>query len=318
MPLTTQLSRLDGVIWATIGAIAAFVAAAATIGNFTIAWLSFAAPAAACAALTAAAGYYLRHRGEPKIASALGGTAQMIAFTAVGAPLSYLAASANFPLHDHLFTGFDRALGLDWKALLAWINEHAEIHFAFAAAYFSFTAQVITIVLVLAFANKLVQLRIFMLALIFSAVICITVSAVLPAEGVWGFYKISPADHPAIVPATRELHLTTFFGLRDGTYRNLVALGSEGIITFPSFHAALGVVFIAAIWPVAFLRWIGLAVNSLMIAATPIDGGHYFVDVIAGIAIAIVCVAAARTIAYRLAAPSALPLTAATTYEAAE
>ena len=47
-----------------------------------------------------------------------------------------------------------------------------------------------------------------------------------------------------------------FYGLRDGTFRFLVAVGAEGIITFPSLHAALAVIVIAAIWPVAVLRWV--------------------------------------------------------------
>ncbi len=314
------MSRLDGVIWAIIAAIAATVAAAAAIGKFTIIWSTFAAPAATCIVLMVAVGYYIRQRGDLKIASALGGTAQMIAFTVVGAPLSYLAASANFPLQDHVFSGMDQALGLDWRSVLGWMNEHAKLHGAFALAYVSFKAQVITVVLTLAFTNKLVHMRIFMLALIFSALICIAVSAVFPAEGVWSFYKITAADHPAINPITREDHLVTFFGLRDGSYRGLTGLGSEGIITFPSFHAALGVIFIVATWPVFVLRWIGLAVNGLMIAATPIDGGHYFVDVIAGIAIAVVCVAAAYLIARHLAAGclTPTPLTTSGQLEAAE
>ena len=274
MPETTLLLRLDSIIWAIIAAIAAIVAAVTAIGDFSILWSTYVAPSVGCIALATAAGYYLQLRNEPKIASALGGTAQMIAFTAVAAPLSYIAASANFPLHDHVFADMDDALGLDWRAMLTWMNAHAEIHFVFAAAYLSFTAQVITVVLLLAFTNKLVQMRTFMLALMLSAVICIAISAVMPAEGVWGYYKLSAADHPAIVPATREQHLTTYFGLRDGSYRYLTGLGSEGIITFPSFHAALGVVFIAAMWSVPILRWIGLAVNGIMIAATPVSYTH--------------------------------------------
>src|SRR5262249_54253832 len=33
-------------------------------------------------------------------------------------------------------------------------------------------------------------------------------------------------------------------------------------------------------------RWVMLGLNALMLAATPIDGSHYFVDVLAGIAVA--------------------------------
>ena len=40
-----------------------------------------------------------------------------------------------------------------------------------------------------------------------------------------------------------------------------------------------------------------------MLVATPVGGGHYFVDVIAGIAVAIVSICAARYAALSLAIP---------------
>ncbi len=110
----------------------------------------------------------------------------------------------------------------------------------------------------------------------------------MPAQGVWGHMGLS-AGHYTISPVTRELHLAIFHGLRDGTFRNLVAQGAEGIITFPSLHTAVAVLFIIAMWPVKYLRWVALLVNVAMIAATPIDGGHYFTDVIAGAAVAALC-----------------------------
>jgi membrane-associated phospholipid phosphatase len=58
---------------------------------------------------------------------------------------------------------------------------------------------------------------------------------------------------------------------------------------------------------VPVLRWLGAGVNSLMLAATPIDGSHYFVDVLAGIGIAALSLAAARALVARLAAPVAAP-----------
>ena len=73
----------------------------------------------------------------------------------------------------------------------------------------------------------------------------------------------------------------------------------EGIITFPSYHAALAIVLGWALWQVAWLRWPGVVVNGLVVAATPIDGGHYFVDVFAGAVIAALAIAAARSLAVR-------------------
>lgn len=292
----TATRRVDRVIWGLIAATSAAAALGAVAGGFSIVWTSFAAPAATSAALTSLAFFY-RRRGDARLAMSLEGTAQIMMFAAVGAPLSYLAASANLPLHDGLFDALDRAAGLDWMALLGFMNAHPALHPLFAGAYGSFPVQTTTTVLALGFSGRPRHLRTFVLAFILAALVTIVVSAILPAEGAWGYYKLSAADSPAIVPVTREIHLPFFLGLRDGSYRLLVATGAQGIITFPSLHAAVAVIFILALWPVPVIRWIALVVNILMLAATPIDGGHYFIDVLAGVAVAAACWWSARKIA---------------------
>jgi membrane-associated phospholipid phosphatase len=288
--------RLDGVIWAIVAGIAAIVLAALLLSSFRIAWDSFMGPALAWLVLVGAAWFYRRRRHDPKLATALTGTAQILAFSAVAAPLSYLAASAGLPLQDGLFDAWDHALAVDWQSLLAWMNRQALLHPVFSYAYGSFTLQASTTVLMLAFSGRHLRLKTFTLAFMLTAVVTIAISAVLPAQGIWGHYGLTPADHPAISPATRELHLATFHGLRDGSVRLLMGVGSEGIITFPSLHAALAVIFILALWPVPILRWLGVTVNVLMIIATPVDGGHYVIDVIAGVILAVPCWMAAQAL----------------------
>ena len=56
----------------------------------------------------------------------------------------------------------------------------------------------------------------------------------------------------------------------------------------------------AAAWPVPIARWVAVAINSLMLVATPIDGSHYFVDILAGIGIAAFSFAAALALMTRL------------------
>jgi membrane-associated phospholipid phosphatase len=62
-------------------------------------------------------------------------------------------------------------------------------------------------------------------------------------------------------------------------------MNSEGIITFPSLHAALGLLFAAALWRVRGIKSAAL-VLALTLIATPAYGRHYFADVIAGVAAA--------------------------------
>jgi membrane-associated phospholipid phosphatase len=304
MPDTTAALRFaDYLIWATIAAVALIVAAAGTIGPFHIDLPSYLRVGAACMAIMVIAGFYSRFRPDPKIASALTGTAQLAAFAAVGAPLSYIAASAELPLWDDSLVVWDRDLGFDWMAWLAAMNAHPTLHLAFRFAYLSFTLQATITILALAFTNHLTRLRTFILGFMLATFVTIAISALMPAQGVWGQLHLAANNYPNIDPATQSTHLAVFHGLRDGSFRTLMALGSEGIITFPSLHAALGLLFMVAVWPVPYLRWAMIALNVLMIAATPIDGGHYFSDVVAGLAIAVLCwLAATRCTGERRAA----------------
>jgi membrane-associated phospholipid phosphatase len=298
---SSEWRRSSVIVWVIVALMALTVALTPLLTTFKFAYSTFTLPLAAFPALTLGTWFYRRRRKDERLASALECTAQIGAFTAFAAPLSYIAAAANLPLQDRLFNTLDSALYLDWSALLGWMNAHPLLHAIFALTYLSFAPQAITTVLALAFCAHFVRLRVFVLAFMLAAIVTIAISALFPAEGVWGFYKLTAANYPDIAPVTRTIHLSIFHGLRDGSFRILMGTGSEGIITFPSLHAALALIFIFALWPVRYLRWVALAVNGLMIAATPVDGGHYYVDVIAGIAIAVVCWMAASKLARRSA-----------------
>jgi membrane-associated phospholipid phosphatase len=291
------LRRLDHLIWTLVTMVAVTVLASPLFSNFYVVWTSFGAPVAACLALAAGAWIYRNLRPDPRLASGLESTAQLIAFAAVGAPLSYLAAAAGaaIPLQDDVFDSVDRALGFDWMALLSWLNDAPATFTGLRLIYGSLLPQMTLAVLCLAFTGRRIWLRTFMLAFVFATLVTIAISAVLPATGVWLHYGLVETDG-RIVPTVKTVW-PVFTGLRDGSVRMLVAAGAEGVITFPSLHAALAVIMIAAVWPIAALRWFILVLNIIMLAATPIDGAHYLVDVIAGVAIAMVSLFAARAVA---------------------
>jgi membrane-associated phospholipid phosphatase len=297
------LRRLDNTIWGLVAGVAAIVLFASAASRFQIVFGSYTAAAGAGMLLLGAAYYYRNHRADLRLASALESTAQVLIFAAVAAPLSYIAASATLPLQDAAFDAMDRSLGFNWNEVLAFMNRWPGFFLFMRAMYLSLTLQMTAVVLLLAFTGRLAWLRVYMLAFIFAALLTIALSAILPAEGAWLHYGLK-ADQ-SVMPSSYT-SWPVFLGLRDGSYRLVMAVGSEGIITFPSLHAALAVILMAAFWPVPIARWVSAVVNSLMLAATPIDGSHYLVDVLAGAAIAIVCLLAAHRLVSRMVA---LPVT---------
>ncbi len=290
----TMLRQLDRLIWLMVLVVTAVVLAAPLVSNFYLEVPSFVPPAGAWLALAAGAWFYRNWRIDARLASGLESTAQLIAFAAVGAPLSYLAAAAGaaIPLQDQVFDAFDRAIGFDWMTLLRWLNEAPATFTMLRLIYGSLLPQMTLAVLCLAFTGRLVWLRTYMLAFVFATLSTIALSAVLPAAGVWLYYGLTEAD-ARVVPVVSTVW-PVFTGLRDGSMRALVALGAEGVITFPSLHAALAVILIFALWPIRLLRWPTLVLNIVMLGATPIDGAHYLIDVIAGVVIAALSLIAAR------------------------
>lgn len=281
-------------LWLAILACAILTAAWMRAAGLALDPASALPPALGCAGIELLATFYATRRPEPRLAATLTCLAQVIAFSACAGLLSYAVAAGGGPLWDESFLALDRSLGLDWLAYLRALNDRPELGLVLSLAYRSLMPQTILLVIVLGFSGRLAALQDFVLAFVIAGLVAVLVSGFMPAMAMFVHLGLRPEDFPGLQPAAAYVHLAPLSGLRDGTLR-IIALGQiEGIITFPSFHAALGVLFIRYFWLSRLTRWPGLALNAMLIAATPIDGGHYFVDVGAGALIACAAIACAR------------------------
>jgi hypothetical protein len=286
--------RADAAVWITIGVIAMADMGFALLGPFELDWRSFWVPGIVTALLAAGGWFYRSVRRDQRLGAILSSTAHIIGFAAVGAPLSYVAATAGFPLQDAALEAIDRHFGVDWAQLMAFVSLRPGLQLILSLAYSSFALQTLTTVLVLGVAGQLTRLRSFITAFVATTLVIIAISAICPAAGPWLFLEIEPASANGFLPASSS-SWPVFLGLRDGTLHTVYGIRSEGIITFPSLHAALGVLFPAALWRVKGVRWFALGLNILLVLATPAYESHYVIDVIAGILIAAACwVAVAR------------------------
>ncbi|WP_243927189.1 phosphatase PAP2 family protein [Methylobacterium sp. J-076] len=273
-------------------------------------WPSAAVTFGTCLLLEALAFTYRTLRPEPRIAATLGGLVQVIAFGACAAPLSYAVASTAGPLWDTTFAGWDRSLGLDWRAYLAFVDAHPRLGFAMTVAYRSLMVQMMLVIVLLGFCGRLTALRQFVLAFCLSGTVTVLMSGLTPAMANFVHLQLGPADFPHLRPAAAFAHVSHLTGLRDGTLRTVSLDAIEGIITFPSFHATSGALFLWAFWALPAARLPALVLNVLLVASTPIDGGHYFVDVAAGLLVAGLAILAARRFTPRpaqAAPPASVP-----------
>jgi len=170
---------------------------------------------------------------------------------------------------------------------------------------------------VLGAARRYRRLQEFILAFVLALVATTMVSTLVPAIGVYDQIGLTLSDYPNFTPGAYLAQLHDLPLVRDGSLRELDILKLTGIITFPSFHSAAAVLYLWALWGVWWIRPAALGASGAMLRSTPLGGGHYFVDVFAGMAIAVLAIAAARQTSRWLTAPAAPSVVARNAPEAA-
>jgi len=233
-------------------------------------------------------------RRDPQVMFVLGGMAQLSLITALMTPLTYVAAATNLPMQDANLLAIDRALGLDWAAYVRFVDAHSLLALWLSYGYTMIGGQLFAIPVVLAAKGKYRRIGEFAFAFGMALAVTTIISGLTPAIGVYQQIGLDPGSLKNLNPLAYLEQLRDLPPTREGALRHLELLGLAGIVTFPSFHAAAAVLYGWALWPAKWLRPIVVVANGAMLAATPIDGGHYFIDLFAGMAIAVAAIVAAR------------------------
>jgi hypothetical protein len=290
----------DSAAWALIALLVAGIAAAELYSPLAIEPVGLVNLGIATAVLGGAIHFYRRVRINEHLAATCNALLQALTFSAAGSILSYLLARGGGPFWDSTLYAWDRSLGFDWLGYVRLIDAQAWLVLPLQLAYASLIPQVVVVILALGFGGRLDQLRTFILAAIGSGAVAIVLSAIFPALSNYVHLGLTAQDFQNVDPWAGYVHLHDLTMLRTGQLTVLNLPEMQGIITFPSYHACLATLSLWAFWNSGrrAIRWLGATVALGTIAATPVDGGHYFVDVIAGIGIAVVSLALARRLIF--------------------
>jgi hypothetical protein len=232
---------------------------------------------------------------KPAVFSMLTAVAQAMLTISVMISMTYIATAANFPLRDSDLLAVDRALGFDFPAFLNFVDDRTWLIYVFAAGYRAISWPIWLAVVVLPLAGYCRHTGECICALLLALIATTFITAFVPAIGVYGALGLAAADFPNIVPQGYYDTLRDVPLLRDGSLRVLDLFQLAGVVTFPSFHAA-AVLYCWMLWPLRWFRFASLFCNGAMLAATPIGGGHFLADVIAGMAIATTAICASRRV----------------------
>lgn len=232
-------------------------------------------------------------RRDPQVMFVLGATAQMVLITMLMTPLTYVAAAADLPLQDAHLLAIDRALGFDWAGYVTFVNAHPMLAAWLTYGYTMIRWPIFAIPVFLAAKGQFSRIEEFTFAFGTALILVTIISALVPAIGVYHQIGLDPGTLKNINAGAYLEQLRDLPPARDGSLRHLDLMNLAGIVTFPSFHAASAVLYAWALWPIRWFRPVTVLANGAMLAATPINGGHYFIDLVAGIIIAITAIAVA-------------------------
>jgi PAP2 superfamily len=284
--------------WMMIAAMGAALAASLMVTDFSVALpgVAIALGYVAIYGGFAHANARSTRRRDPQVMFVLGGIAQLTLITVLMTPLTYVAAATNLPMQDANLLAIDRALGLDWVAYVGFVNEHPLLAVWLNYGYTMIRWPIFAIPVVLAAKGRYQRIEEFTFAFGTALIATAILSALVPAIGVYQQIGLDPATLTNLHPQAYLEQLRDLPPTRAGALRHLDLMGLAGIVTFPSFHAASVVLYSWALWPVKWIRPIVVLANGAMMAATPIDGGHYFVDLFAGVAVAALAIVGARRV----------------------
>jgi membrane-associated phospholipid phosphatase len=202
--------------------------------------------------------------------------------------LSYVGEVSGLTLRDQQIIWVDRRLGFDWLGLMHTLDHWPRIMRVLNTAYASFTPQLLFTVLVLAVARRPRELDRFFIIFVGASLITEIASFLIPTLGP----MLALADHVRFdnLPTIGRTTAHIVMALREGSMKTIDYKAVDGIISFPSLHAA-----VAVIVPYA-LRWNRplflsiCALDSLMLISAIPSGNHYLADVLAGVAVAVLVI----------------------------
>jgi hypothetical protein len=226
--------------------------------------------------------------------------------------LSYLGAAAAFPLRDTQMIWVDRHLGFDWLAMMISLDHRPIALDLLDGAYATFTFQLLATAFVLVLAKRRRDLDRFFVTFVCASVLAEVASVIVPTVGPMSVLAANAdfAHLHTLGRTTADIVLR----LREGALREIHLDAINGIICFPSLHAAVAVIVPFTLrWNKPLFCAIVVLDGAMFLSAVP-SGNHYFADVLGGIAVAAVAIAVSGPLQASLARLTRTSVTSATAF----
>lgn len=247
------------------------------------------------AALLIAVGYIYRQLDRSEgIGAATTCAGLFIAFTGATSLFNYLLLPNGRPTIDHWVNGLDAALGFSWPVAIAFGAAHPILNEIMRIAYMSTLPQIALLVVVLGLTGRLADLH--------GLLVTVTVAA-LVTVAFWGLFPTTGPSALYALPQDMLAKARPILGPEYGAYvTSVIENGTpflspndfRGLIAFPSFHTVLACAAVYYARPIGWLFPPLVIVNLMILPAVVVHGGHYLVDIPAGMAVFLLSLLVAR------------------------
>ncbi|MBY3074732.1 phosphatase PAP2 family protein [Rhizobium laguerreae] len=225
-------------------------------------------------------------RGIPSLLCIVECTGMGLLLTSPLVVSTYIAFALKLPLQDQQLLQLDRLLGIDWLSLIAFFDAHPLLAKSLMTAYQTFHYQLLFLPVVLSLCGH--RSRAYQVVGTYG-LICVIASIITiwyPALGTYTDFSLRPGDLKNINGILGVEYVPQIVAVRNDPNFVLQLEHASGIISFPSVHAAVAVLCSWGAWTIRWIRFPMIFLNVLMLLAAITEGGHYVVDLVAGIGVA--------------------------------
>jgi membrane-associated phospholipid phosphatase len=247
-------------------------------------------------------GIWLRKAGMELLGTAVEAFIVMAAISLTAVLGSILLAAAGRPLGDAWLSHADAILfpSFNWHATMVALAQRPRLLGLASISYASLIWQPRLLILIHCARDRADQCWTFLLAWTIAIIVAILSFGVLPCLGAYAFHGIGHGQMAAVLDPSAWHYPEIVAAVRNGQLRLIGTGALEGLVTFPSFHAASAVLLGWSYWSIPKLRWPFALLNAAMFLSSVPIGGHYLVDVIAGAALGGASILAAKAIQRRI------------------
>jgi len=162
--------------------------------------------------------------------------------------LCHLMMTTRYPYADAMLAAWDSRIGFNWLHYFRAAAEIPGMRFLLAQSYDLFKPVSLIAFLVLALSENPRRAEFLFEAFFLSSVLCILIGTFFPAEGASAYYLRASVPEGMVRFLPGLYHLDALQWLREGQVVAIDPTRLPGLVTFPSFHTAGGIVVATAFW----------------------------------------------------------------------